>query len=140
MTLESAFYTRHLYGKLRILVWALFGCALLISALALTVPALEATPAAAGVRIASAVYLLLPVLLTIDLLGWAIRLGRLITGIRDIEANLERLQAADRLDLPQVMRLVSEYNCQVIAGFPIHPRLFSWWHDEISELWRRRSA
>jgi hypothetical protein len=138
MTLESAFWTRHLYGRLRIIVWAIFVGALIVSGIVISAPAFGVTPQAVAVRIATAVYLLLPVLLTIDLLGWAMRLGRLISSIRDVEADLERLKNSDGFDTQQVLRLVSEYICQVINGFPIHPWIYRRWHDEIHELWARR--
>lgn len=138
MTLESAFWTRHLYGKLRIIVWAIFVGALVVSGIVISAPAFGVAPQAVAVRIATAVYLLLPVLLTIDLLGWAIRLGRLISTIRDVEADLERLKNSNALDTQQVLRLVAEYNCQVVNGFPIHPWIYRRWHDEIHELWTRR--
>jgi hypothetical protein len=138
MTLESAFWTRHLYGKLRIIVWATFVTALIVSALVISAPAFGVAPQAVAVRIATAVYILLPVLLTIDLLGWAIRLGRLMSGIREVETDLERIEGADIVDAQQVLRLVSEYNCLVVNGFPIHPRLYQRWHDEIHKLWARR--
>jgi hypothetical protein len=77
-------------------------------------------------------------LLTIDLLGWAIRLGRLMSGIRAVETDLERLEGADADDAQQVLRLVSEYNCLVVNGFPIHPRMYQRWHDEIHQLWARQ--
>lgn len=138
MTLESAFWTRHLYGKLRIIVWAIFVVALVVSAFVISAPAFGVAPQAVAVRIATAVYILLPVLLTIDLLGWAIRLGRLMSGIHEVETDLERLEGSDALDAQQVLRLVSEYNCLVVNGFPIHPRFYQRWHDEIHKLWARR--
>jgi hypothetical protein len=138
MTLESAFWTRHLYGKLRTIVWAIFVLALIVSGLVISIPAFGIAPQGVAIRIATAVYILLPILLTIDLLGWAIRLGRLMSSIRAIEIDLERLKASGSLDAQQVLRLVSEYNCQVIGGFPIHPWIYRHWHDEIHELWTQR--
>jgi hypothetical protein len=123
---------------LRIIVWAVFIVALIISVLVITVAGFEATPQSAGVRIATLIYMILPVLLTIDLLGWAIRLGKLISGICAIEADLERLKTSDSLETSSVLRLVFEYNCQVVSGFPIHPWFFTRYHDEIRELWRMR--
>ncbi len=137
MTLESAFWTRHLYGKLRIIVWTIFVVALIVSGLVISIPAFGIAPQGVAVRIATAVYILLPVLLTIDLLGWAIRLGRLMSSIRAVESDLERLKNSKALDSPQVLRLVAEYNCQVVSGFPIHPWIYRRWHDEIHELWTR---
>jgi hypothetical protein len=138
MTLESAFWTRHLYGKLRIIVWAIFIGALIVSGLVISIPAFGVAPQGVALRIATAVYILLPVLLTIDLLGWAIRLGRLMASIRAVEVDLERLTNSGAMDTQQVLRLVAEYNCQVVSGFPIHPWIYRRWHDEIHELWTRR--
>jgi hypothetical protein len=138
MTLESAFWTRHLYGRLRVIVWAVFIGALIVSVLVISIAGFQVTPRGAGVRIATLIYLILPVLLTIDLLGWAIRLGKLFSAIRDIEEDLDRLRSSGTPELPLVLRLGSEYNCQVVSGFPIHPWLFARYHDEIHRLWQMR--
>ena len=73
-----------------------------------------------------------------NLLGWAPKLGRLTSTIQEVEDGLECLKNTSTLDVPQVMRLVSEYNCQFVEGIPIHSWLFLRWHDETHELWESR--
>jgi hypothetical protein len=140
MTLESAFYTRHLYVKFRLLVWTAFVVAVLvlfaISVLGLT----EFVPSSVDQLIAQAMVTIIPLLLALDLLGWGLRLNRLVATILDIEKDLDQLCEGDAADLPQVLRLVAEYNCQVVSGLPIHNWLFERWHDEIKELWERKRA
>lgn len=139
MTVESAFYTRHLYEKLRFWMWVLFAGAALLSLLAILVALTRTIPDQIDVLVARTLYAIIPVVLSVNLLGWARRLGRSIAAIREVEADLERLQQDASLTEPRVMRLLSEYNCQVVGGFPIHAALFRRWRGEIRELWERRA-
>lgn len=135
MTAESAFYTRHLYGKVQPWLWGMFAGSLIMLAVVITLPALQITSASTDNQLASAVYLALPIVLALDLLGWALRLRRLQEAICEIEKDLEQLEQLRAADEPQVMRLVAEYNCQVVAGFPISSWLFNRSHREIRRLW-----
>jgi len=125
-------------GLFSIVKWVLFRLTkttlVLLMALALT----EAVPDSVDHLIASIVFAIIPVLLAIDLLGWGLRLRRLLSTIRSVEAGLERLRGTPDMGLPQVLRLVAEYNCQVVTGIPIHNRLYAQWCDEIRELWEQR--
>lgn len=138
MTIESAFYTRHLYGKLKFWVWTAFIIALAAAALAGVVALTRTTPATTDLFIGRAIFPLVPIVLSVDLLGWALRLERLMSGIRRVEEGLDRFLQAGDVQLPQVLRLVFEYNCQVTGGFPILNRLFDLWHEDIEELWQQR--
>lgn len=138
MTIESAFYTRHLYAKARIVVWSLFAVVIIMILGVASFSPLKYLPPNSSFNVIYAIYLLLPVILSIDLLGWSIRLNGLVRSICEIETDLERLEGSGNVDLPQVMRLVSEYNCQVVGGFPIPDWFFRRYHDEIKALWDRR--
>ncbi len=138
MTLESAFYTRYQYRKLQGLLWLMLGVTALLSLLVLTIPYTRAVSDNAGLLFARTVYSVLPIVLALDLLGWALRLGGLASTIQEVEEGLEELRNTDYADEAHVMRLVAEYNCQVVGGFPIHPRLFKRWHPEIREAWNAR--
>lgn len=138
MTIESAFWTRHLYKKLQRIVWIIFFIILVISILVISLSITSFFPINSRTQIVYAIYLFLPVMLTIDVLGWALRLGRLADSICEVEEGLERLEEQKPLTEQAVMRWISEYNCQVTSGFPIPPILFKFWHDEIKELWERR--
>lgn len=51
---------------------------------------------------------------------------------------MEKLVEATEIGPDQVLRLVSEYNCRVACGIPIHPFLFKIWQNGISKLWEKR--
>lgn len=137
MTYESCFYTKFLYCKLKdfILYILLFSLVLIVavySVLPMNVfSSLE-------IKIAYTIYLLLPVILSSDLLGWYFKLDRLIKSLAEVEGDLERLDKSKKYTEADVMRLVSEYNCQVASGFPIHNWIFNKWHQEIKSLWDSR--
>lgn len=138
MTVESAFYTRHLYDKLRLWVWAIFAGILLLAGVVVLLALTRAVPDSADAVVARVLYAVIPVVVSLNLLGWALRLTRSISTLRQIQADFNRQLSQGENDERQVMRLVSEYNCQVVGGFPIHDRLFQRWHGEIRELWERR--
>ncbi len=140
MTLESAFYTRHLYLTIR---WAL-GLGLLLIALVVLVilylALTEAQAAAFGTAVAHVVATVVLVAIALDVVGWLLRLTRQAEALREVEAGLDRL--VDRSDVSEtdVLRLVAEYDCQLADSIPIHPRIFRHQHDEIRELWERRGG
>lgn len=138
ITIESAFWTRHLYKKLQQIAWISFFAATAISIILISVSATKIVPDSTKIQIVYAVYLFLPLVLSVDLFGWALRLGRLANSICEVEEGLEKLMEQKRVTEPEVMRLISEYNCQVSYGFPIPSALFKAWHDEIQELWEAR--
>lgn len=139
MTLESEFYTRNQYVSLRNMARtfsAVAGVAVLVVLLA---SANQTVPNDWGLLLARAIFVAIPVLLAADFLGWALRLHRITHELDEIEKGLD-LQVRNADPSPtEVMRLVSEYNCQVVAGIPIPGRLWRRWHDRIRTLWERRS-
>lgn len=140
ITTESAFWTRTLYLNLRNVILTgligIIGATLLIVAAS---PVATAT-AEAQIYLIHVIFLLLPAILLFDLLEWVLRLQRLANAIHDIQLDLERLAESKEVSENQVLRLVAEYNCQVAAGFPIHPWLFALWRDETQELWDQRDT
>ena len=138
MTAESAFYTRHLYLKLQWWSWALFVVAAIVFVFVSLTTLVSPVPDNVRLLVAKALYSFITLVLSANLLGWALKLGRLASTIQEIEKGLERLKNTSTLDVPQVMRLVSEFNCQVVDGTPIHSWLFRRWHDEIRDLWENR--
>lgn len=138
MTIESAFYTRRLYAKVRFWAWIMFVGAALASLFVITLLLTTAVPDSVNLVAAKAVYSFVPVVIAIDIFGWALRLGRLGSAIRSVEAGLQQLIDADNAELQEVLRWVSEYNCQVAQGIPILNWLFDRWHDEIADLWNQR--
>ena len=135
MTIESAFYTRENYCRFRTLMWWSFGIASVVTVLILLVTNSQLVPGELQLPLARAVYAFIPVVLSVNFLGWALRLNRLIANLRAVEADLRRHVQADDLTEEGMLRLVAEYNCQLIEGLPIHPRLWKRWHPEISEIW-----
>ena len=138
MTAESAFYTRCLYAKLEGIITMLLVISTVSVVAVFTLLPLSFIPDQIALRIAYIIYLLLPIVLSIDLLSWKFKLSRLAKSIKEVETDIERLLKENRIDEKQAMRLVSEYNCQVAYGFPIHNRLFKLWHDDIKKLWDER--
>lgn len=139
MTLESAFYTRHQYRKLRDLAWAFVGISAVGVLIVLLASANQTLPDEWGLLLARAIFLAIPVWLAADFLGWALRLQRLVGEIDGIENGLDRQLALEPPSDTEVMRLVSEYNCRVVAGMPIPSLVWRRWHDEIALLWQRRA-
>jgi hypothetical protein len=135
MTIESAFYTRQLYMKLRYWIWWLFGGATAVTAMIVLLTIAQLVPGKPELPIARAVYAFIPVILSANFLGWALALGRLIANIGAIESDLRRIVKGSSASVETVLRVVSEYNCQVEMGLPVHSWLWRRWHNDISDLW-----
>ena len=138
LTIESAHWMRNLYFRMRILMWILFGVSVCMSIILLGLTPFTFVNEEARFAITYFVFLALPILVSIDILGWALKLNRLYSSVLEIEKDLNRAEQKTEVDLPEVLRLVSEYNCQVVSGIPIHKQLFKWWHDDIQKLWDER--
>lgn len=137
MTQESAFWTRHLYTYLKSWVWAAFIIFIGFFFLVITFAASNVVQSSTALKIVYAVYLLLPLVLSLDMLKWGLRLENLIGSIKQIGSDLEVLEHEQDLPESKVLRLVSEYNCQVVAGFPVPNWFFMRHHDEIDALWKK---
>ena len=140
MTIESAFYTRRLYAKVSFWAWIIFAAATLASLFVITLLLTTAVPDSVTLVAAKAVYSFVPVVIAIDIFGWALRLVRLGSAIRSVEVGLQQLIDADNAELQEVLRWVSEYNCQVVQGVPILNWLFDRWHNQIDDLWNQRTT
>jgi len=138
MTQESAFWTRHLYYYLKKYVWGILVLSLVFLFLIITFAATNSGSGDASLELVRVVYLVLSLILSIDMLGWGLRLNRLTDEIYSIEEDLERMEVEKDLKESQVLRIVAEYNCAVVSGFPIPNILFKIYHDHISDLWKRR--
>jgi len=136
MTMESAFYTRLLYSRLRVLALCLLALAVVMSLAALLAAGFEFTSAVTDSQLVLAVSLLLPLVLSLDLLGWALRLQRKMNGIFAVEEELERLTKDGHISGTDVLRLVAEYNCEVADGIPVLSWLFWRWHNDIRDQWQ----
>ena len=82
----------------------------------------------------------IPIVVTVDLLGWYLRLGRSIEGLADMQKSMENIRNTETVDEPQVLRLVAEYDNKTSGGIPIHNCLYNRWHAEIDSLWKKRQA
>lgn len=135
---ESAFYTRNLYMRLRSLILLILApLVILLIGILIIIPALGGTsPLTLG--LANAVLVVIPIAVAADLLGSAMKLTRLISGIVDVETDVERLKKSDQITEAEALRLVFEYNCLTAAGYPVHNYLFSRWHGAIDRAWRER--
>lgn len=137
MTQESAFWTRHLYCYVRRFVWLAFSFATVLVFIVITFSATDFMPRTLALNTVLALTLLLPLILTIDLLGWGIKLSQLIESIKQVEHDLESANNGADVDETQVLRLVAEYNCQVVSEFPIPNWFYRLYRDTIDNLWKR---
>lgn len=140
MTQESAFWTRHLYTELKNWIWPIFVFAAFFFLLVVTLSASGYVQQSIALKIVYAVYLILPLVLTLDILGWALRLGRIIGTIKNIEEDMERLAGDENASIENILRLVAEYNCQLVRGFPIPGWFFRARHNYISNLWHKHTS
>lgn len=138
MTLESEFYTRHQYVNLRNIAWTFVAVTSVGTLVVLLASANQTVPETWGLLLAKAIFVAIPIVLTADFLGWAFRLQRITGELDEVENGLDRQLELAKPVLTEVMRLVSEYNCKVVAGIPIPARLWNQWHDQIRALWERR--
>lgn len=136
ITFESAFWSRHLYVKIRKYIIVTLAVSVSFGILVLIFSPLPFAPLDIRLKFIYFVYLFLPVILSIDILGWLLKINSLITSIEEIECDLENLMGSSEIKTEEVMRLVSEYNCQVVNGFPIPNWFFKMQHDNIAEFWR----
>ena len=136
MTVESAFYTYHLYCRIRMwLGGALIGAFVLLMGLSVISVYLSAHASELTSRI---LYAAVPVVITLDLVGWWLRLGRRITSLDRLQQGFEHLRQDNQVNAEQVLRLVAEYDNTVTSGIPILNWLFNRWHNEIASLWQKR--
>jgi hypothetical protein len=126
-----------MYLKLKNYIWVLFVGAALLAVVVMLITLTQVLPENTQVFIARALYAFIPLVLTFNLLGWALRLTRLTTAIREVEIDLERLRTSLHLDIGQATRLRSEYNCQIVEGFPTPDFLYQRWKREILVLWEK---
>ena len=138
MAAESAFYTRHLYGNLQTVLWRALAMSVAAVVVSMAVVIISGVHGERERVVAQVLFAVIPILVSINVLGWALRLGHLVPGIRDVEDGLERLEESGTIELGRVMRLVAEYNCLVVEGIPMPSRLWTWWRPDIDTQWRRR--
>lgn len=139
MTLESAFYTRHLWLAIRSMLIIGLVLAGLVVTLVVYLALSDPQSAALDAVVAHVVATLVPIAIALDVIGWLLRLTRKSSAIRDVEAGLDRVLASGNIDTTAVLRLVVEYDCELVDSIPIHSRIFAWKHDEIRELWEHRA-
>lgn len=138
MTEESAFWTRHLYCYMKKYVWILFFISITFFFFVLTFAATDLVPRSTGLKVVYAVYLILPLILAMDVLGWGIKLNQLIESLKKVEESLEELSKNSSLTESKVLPLVAEYNCQMVSGIPIPSWFFGRYHNHIDSLWKKR--
>lgn len=135
MTFESLFWTKNLYRKLQLYIGAFLAIVILILVAILIVSPLVSHDQATRIYLAYAVYLVVPVLISVDAVGLLMRLHRAITALSAIEPHIETLAGQTDPPVAELMRLLSEYNSTVATGVPIPNWVFSRHHDEIQGYW-----
>jgi len=138
MTIESCFYTRNLYCKLKkiLFIGTVTSFALLLALIIIS--SFSSIPSQFHFILVYLAYLIFPLILSIDLTKWTFRLYEMNYSLEKIEEDLEKLEKDSDLNESKVMRLVSEYNCIVANGIPIHDQFFKYCHGYIDELWKSR--
>lgn len=135
MTRESSFYTRHLWLMVR--NWLVVALVALGGLLSVVVIAALIDSSQPGVDLVVAQVVSTAALLTItvDAFGWIVRLTRKAESVKGVELGLDHLLKQRDFEERDVLRLVSEYDCELATSFPIHPWFFNRKHNEIQELW-----
>lgn len=135
MTVESAFWSRRLYGVMRNIAWVL--CIALVVITLLVVGSVVALPLdnEAAKNVMAVIYTFLPtILVSINIFGIAFRLTRLVEGIAFVEEGLEDLERSTP-ELHEVLRLVYEYNCLLTSAVPIPKLLFRVMEGSLNKEW-----
>lgn len=140
MTIESAFYTRHIYHRLRLYIIIVIAVAVTTFFLVASISLLRSVPGNIDELVAKILFGAILLTLTIDLLGWYRRLGRLISSLEELERGLESLNSSNASDTLGIIVLVSDYNCQVVSGIPVLHWMFTKMHDEIRAVWEQEKA
>lgn len=132
---ESAFYTRHVYIRLRHLA-VVSGSVMVVALLVVAwIVANREFPTDVSQIVARTIILAVPMVFVADFLGIALHLSRLISTIKDVEQGLGSLSSASPEQTSEALRLVSEYHCQTVSGTPALPYLWRRWHDQIKGDW-----
>lgn len=134
MTSESLFYTKFLYKKInKILIIILIPFMLVtfyfVAFLSVNYPII-------GMTITKFLFGLIPLIISIDIIGWILRISRTNNELSTIEYSLTQLKKKHPIDLQNVLREVMEYNCQTVKGIPIPNFCFRRYHSEITQLWK----
>lgn len=140
MTCESAFWTRNIYKKLRFFFWVILSLCLLIFVIILSSSPLLNISIDTQSYIIYAIYLLIPVILSLDFLELALLMNRNIHALYEVEKDLELIYKQEVIKIEGVMRLVSEYNCIVSSGVAVPNWFFKRYHDEIQAYWDKVSG
>ena len=140
MTLESAFYTRQhwlaMRGILLVLLVVALAATLFVGWVSLAVPIrADAAPAVAQVIVTVVL-----VAVSLDVLGWVLRLGRQESSLKDIIRGLDHVLAQPTVSESDVLRLVAEYDCETANTMPLLKQFLDWKHADIEYLWKRRQA
>lgn len=135
MTFESVFWTKSLYKKIRSILYIILAVFITLFSVLLSFPPAIGVGQTMQIYLIYSTYLFIPVLLSIDFIGFLLKLSRNISALREIEGDLERVGNNPAPSIEETMRLVSEYNSVVSSGMPIPNWLFGLCHDEIQKCW-----
>jgi hypothetical protein len=135
MTFESLIWTIGLYRKVRgYLIIAILLSAILLVAVLSIAPLFDFS-VSTRISLVYFVYLAIPLLVSIDLIGMYLRLSRSILTLSNMTSPLEALADSAPAETTEVLRMVSEYNCTLAAGLPIPKWVFERHYKEIAASW-----
>lgn len=135
MTFESLFLTKNLYRKVQAYLLFVILLTLLLIVVMLLIMPLFSLAESTRILLIYFVYLAIPVLVSIDLLGMYFRLQRANSSLSAIENHLEQLANESTPNEGEVLRSVAEYNCTLAAGLPIPNWVFKRHYVEIQACW-----
>lgn len=136
MTFESLTWTVGLYRKVRAYLMIAIAIAVILLIGMLSIAPLFNFSASARTSLVYFVYLAIPLLVSIDLIGMYLRLSRCILSLSNMASSLEALADSSSAETTEILRLVSEYNCTLAAGLPIPRWVFDRHYNEIAASWR----
>lgn len=135
MTFESLFWTKSLYRRVQDYLFIMMFLALFLLIGILLIMPLFSLEDSARIMLVYFVYLAIPVLISVDLLGMYLRLQRAVGSLNAIENRLEALATETTPNEGEVLRSVAEYNCTVATGLPIPNWVFKRHQAEIEACW-----
>ncbi len=78
----------------------------------------------------------IPSTVVLGLIHWLIRLNELIGEVRVIHQELDEIRQRQVFEQGNVLRLLTEYHCELVHGFPIPGFFYHRWRDELNGLYR----
>lgn len=139
MTSESSFWSMQMNKRAKeLFIGLLLFFILLLIIGFFTLPFLEKVSTQ---PIAYSLILIIPTLLSIDVLGLVLRLHTNEGELRDIYCETAKIlsKRGTKKDVPLAIRWASEYNCLMANRVPMFRLFYQWWKVDIQKQWDTRN-